>query len=89
MQKNLILYLILLLLVIIFAVQNYEAATIRLYFWNIKISTGLLITIVFIAGVLIGLLTSSLANNQKMKKLRAEGRLVDPKKEQEKTEELK
>jgi uncharacterized integral membrane protein len=89
MQKNLILYLILLLLVIIFAVQNYEAATIRLYFWNIKISTGLLITIVFIAGVLIGLLTSSLANNQKMKKLRAEGRLVDSKKEQEKTEELK
>ena len=58
----------LLLLVIIFAVQNYEAAIIKLYFWKVSVPTGLLVTVVFIAGVLVGLLTASFANRRKSKK---------------------
>lgn len=68
MQRNLIFYLLLLLLVIIFAVQNFQAATIKVYFWTISVSTGLLITIVFIAGVLLGLFTASYANRRKLRR---------------------
>jgi len=79
MQRNLIFYLLLLLLVIIFAVQNFQAATIKFYFWTVSVSTGLLITIVFIAGVLLGLLTASYANRRKHR------REAEKKKEAEQT----
>ncbi len=83
MQRNLIINLVLLLLVIIFAVQNYEPVPIKFYFWTVRVSTGLLVAAVFVAGVLIGLLTASFANKRKLKKIKEESKLKEKKPEAE------
>jgi len=77
MQRNLIVNLILLLLVIIFAIQNYAPVIIKLYFWEVMVSTGFLIALVFVAGVILGVLTVSYANYRKRHKLKEEALLKE------------
>lgn len=68
MQRNLIFNLILILLVIVFAVQNYEPVNIRLYFWDVEVSKAFLVVLVLLIGVLLGVFTSSTASSRKKKK---------------------
>lgn len=59
MQRNLIINLLLILIVIIFAVQNYEMIDIMLFFWPVEVSKALLVIIVLLIGVLLGIFAST------------------------------
>ena len=67
MQKNLIINLILILLIIVFAIQNVESITIKLYFWQVAVSKGFLVVLVLLVGALLGVLTTSAAYRKKQK----------------------
>ena len=57
---KLLLALILVGLVVLFAVQNYEVVQLRLVFWSLEISRALLLFIVFATGVGLGWIVRSL-----------------------------
>ena len=61
MEKNIKLYagLGLLILVVLFTLQNTETVPISFLFWEFHISRALMIFIVFVIGVLAGIFTSS------------------------------
>jgi len=50
----LIVVLVLMLLLVIFTVQNYEAVQIRFLFWSITTSRAIIIFLSFFIGVLVG-----------------------------------
>ncbi len=54
-QTKLIIAMILLLLLVIFTVQNASVITINLFFWQYSISRALMIFFVLSIGVIIGL----------------------------------
>ena len=61
MEKNIKLYagLGLLILVVLFTLQNTETVPISFLFWEFRISRALMIFLVFVIGVLAGIFTSS------------------------------
>lgn len=61
MENNIKLYagLGLLILVVLFTLQNTETVPISFLFWEFRISRALMIFLVFVIGVLAGIFTSS------------------------------
>ncbi len=61
MKKNLKVYagMGLLILVALFILQNTETVPISFLFWEFRISRALMIFMVFVIGVLVGLVSSS------------------------------
>lgn len=56
--------LFLLLLTVIFTVQNAEVVTVNFLFWHFAVSRALMIFFVLIAGVIVGLVVSELARRR-------------------------
>lgn len=77
MQRNLIINLLLILIVIIFAVQNYEVIDIQLFFWPVKVSKAFLVILVLLIGVLLGVFTSTASAYKKKKKMEKVGETKD------------
>lgn len=48
--------LILLLLVVIFTIQNYASVSLKLLFWSINTSLAILVFITLVVGIIIGML---------------------------------
>lgn len=59
-QYKLILALVLIGLVVLFAVQNYEVVQLRLLFWSVEMSRALLLFLVFATGIGLGWIVRSL-----------------------------
>jgi lipopolysaccharide assembly protein A len=57
---KLIVALMLIGLVVLFAVQNYEVVQLRLLFWSLEMSRALLLFLVFTTGVALGWIVRSL-----------------------------
>ena len=58
MRWKLILILALLMLLVIFTLQNYEVVTIQFLFWSFRTSRTIIIFATFLIGVLAGLIVS-------------------------------
>ena len=56
MHWKLIILLVLSLLLVIFAVQNYEVVSIQFLFWSFQTSRTIILFGTFIIGVLVGLM---------------------------------
>jgi uncharacterized integral membrane protein len=54
MKIHLIAALVVLLLVVVFAVQNAEVVDVRFLFWKLSMSRALLLFLVFVAGLVSG-----------------------------------
>ena len=52
--------LVLIGLVVLFAVQNYEVVQLRLLFWSVEMSRALLLFLVFATGIGLGWIVRSL-----------------------------
>ncbi len=68
MQSRIYLTLILLLLVVIFIVQNATVVPVNFLLWKIEISRALLIFFTFIIGVLVGGISRSHMQHRKRNK---------------------
>jgi uncharacterized integral membrane protein len=55
MKAKVILILFLLILLIVFAIQNMEVSKVRLWFWEIETPRAIMIFVCFTLGVIIGL----------------------------------
>ena len=58
MQRSLIFALLLILLVVVFALQNSDPIVVSLYFWKVKSSVAFIMTSVLFIGALLGVLFS-------------------------------
>ncbi len=85
MQRNLIINLLLILIVIIFAVQNYEVIPIKLFFWTVEVSKAFLVILVLLIGVLLGIFTSTASayRRKKMKEKASETKAKPDTKQEE------
>ncbi|MFW6324676.1 MAG: lipopolysaccharide assembly protein LapA domain-containing protein [Desulfovibrionales bacterium] len=54
MNKKLVALVVLLILVVLFTLQNTEAVSVQFFFWSASVSKALLIFILFGLGVLLG-----------------------------------
>jgi len=63
MRIKLIIGLVLLLLVVIFSIQNAEMVSIKFLIWEISLSRALMIFLVFCFGGILGWIFSSLARS--------------------------
>lgn len=59
-HSKLVLALVLIGLVVLFAVQNYEVVQLRLLFWSVEMSRALLLFLVFATGIGLGWIVRSL-----------------------------
>ena len=58
MQRSLIFALLLVLIIVVFALQNSDPITINLFFWRIESSAALIISSVLFIGAILGVLFS-------------------------------
>ncbi len=58
MQRSLIFALLLVLIVVIFALQNSDPIPVNLFFWTIESSAALIMTTVLFIGAILGVLFS-------------------------------
>ncbi len=58
MQRSLIFALLLALIIVVFALQNSDPITVKLFFWLINSSAALIITSVLFIGAILGVLFS-------------------------------
>ena len=58
MQRTLILALLLIMVVVVFALQNSDPVQIKLLFWDVESSIALIMTSVLFIGALLGVLFS-------------------------------
>jgi lipopolysaccharide assembly protein A len=58
MQRSLIIALILAILVVIFALQNSDPVTVKLWFWVVQSSVALVMLIILLIGAILGVLFS-------------------------------
>lgn len=58
-HSKLVLALVLIGLVVLFAVQNYEVVQLRLLFWSVEMSRALLLFLVFATGIGLGWIVRS------------------------------
>jgi uncharacterized integral membrane protein len=68
MHWKLIILLVLSILLVIFAVQNYEVVSIQFLFWSFQTSRTIVLFGAFITGVLVGLMAVLLKGKQSQKK---------------------
>ncbi len=59
-HSKLVLALVLIGLVVLFAVQNYEVVQLRLLFWSVEMSRALLLFLVLATGIGLGWIVRSL-----------------------------
>jgi putative membrane protein len=64
MSWKLILVLVLLVLLAIFTVQNYEAVTIQFLFWSFSTSSAIVIFSTLVIGVIVGWIVSYIVSKQ-------------------------
>ena len=57
--------LTLLLLIVIFTLQNAEVVTVNFLLWRLSVSRSLMVFIVLIAGIVVGLVLGSLMRRHK------------------------
>lgn len=55
----------LLLLIVIFTVQNAEVVTVNLLFWKLSVSRALMIFLVLIIGIVVGVVLSGMARHRR------------------------
>ena len=67
MHWKLIILLVLSVVLVIFAVQNYEVVSIQFLFWSFQTSRAIILIGTFIIGVLVGLMVSFLKGRQSHK----------------------
>ena len=68
MHWKLIILLVLSVLLVVFAVQNYEVVTIQFLFWSFQTSRTIILFGSFIIGVLVGLMAAFVIKKQSQKK---------------------
>jgi len=72
MQRSLIFALLLVLIIVVFALQNSASIELKLFFWNIRSSAALIITSVLFIGAILGVLfslPSIIKKNEKIEEL--------------------
>ena len=69
MRTKLIVISILFLLFAILAVQNTITTDLKIFFWNLPVPLIVLIVVVFIIGLVIGIITCSVYERRKKKEL--------------------
>ena len=72
MRTKLIVISILFLLFAILAVQNTITTDLKIFFWNLPVPLIVLIVVVFIIGLVIGIITCSVYERRKKKELEIE-----------------
>jgi uncharacterized integral membrane protein len=72
MRTKLIVISILFLLFAILAVQNTITTDLKIFFWNLQIPLIVLIVVIFIIGLVIGIITCSVYERRKKKELKTE-----------------
>jgi uncharacterized integral membrane protein len=68
MHWKLIILLVVSIVLVIFAVQNYEVVSIQFLFWSFQTSRTIILFGSFIIGVLVGLMAVLVKGNQSSKK---------------------
>ena len=69
MQRSLIFALILAIIVVIFALQNSDAVTVKLWFWEVQSSVALVMLIILLIGAILGVMFSLPSIFKKNKKI--------------------
>lgn len=69
MQRSLIIALLLILVVVVFALQNSDPIQIKLLFWQIESSVAFIMTSVLFIGALLGVLFSMPSIRKKSEKI--------------------
>lgn len=59
MKKKIALSLLFVILIVVFALQNTEVVTIKLWFWEVNTPRALLILLCLVVGIFIGFLVPS------------------------------
>jgi uncharacterized integral membrane protein len=72
MRARILVLIVLLLLVIVFTLQNAEPLLIQLWFWTVYISKALLIFLLLAVGVVLGLIVGSMTPGKKLPQLPSE-----------------
>jgi len=57
--------LAILLLIVVFTLQNAEVVTVNFLIWRLSVSRSLMIFMVLIAGIVVGVVLASLARHRK------------------------
>lgn len=68
MNAKMYITLIMLILIVIFTVQNAAVVTVNILFWKLEISRALLIFFVFVFGIIIGWISHSHMRHVKNRK---------------------
>lgn len=58
MQRSLIFALLLALIIVVFALQNSDPITVKLFFWHVESSAALVMITVLLIGAILGVLFS-------------------------------
>ena len=69
MNAKMYITLIMLILIVIFTVQNAAVVTVNILFWKLEISRALLIFFVFVIGIIIGWISHSLMRHTRHRKI--------------------
>ena len=69
MQRSLIFALILAIIVVIFALQNSDTVTVKLWFWEVQSSVALVMLIILLIGAILGVMFSLPSIFKKNKKI--------------------
>ena len=77
MQRNFIIILVLIVLVVIFALQNSMIISLKLWFWNADVHLGFVLILTFVIGALIGILFSIPLIVKKNKKINQQSELIE------------
>lgn len=75
MRTKLIVISILFLLFAILAVQNTTTTELKIFFWNLSVPLIVLIVVIFIIGLVIGIITCSVYERRKKKELKTENHI--------------
>jgi uncharacterized integral membrane protein len=70
MQRSLIIALLLIVITVVFALQNSNPVTIRLFFWTVNIAVAYLIPVAVLFGALLGVLFSLPTLHKRAEKIR-------------------
>jgi putative membrane protein len=78
MKFKIIIFIILLILLVVFALQNAEIVQIKLWFWSFETPGVLLILVSVSAGVIIGMIFSHLGSKKSKKEPEKEADAEEP-----------